>query len=265
MPRSPRRQPVVGRVLVDRLVRDDLEVLGLRRALDVGGQAGAVDLLVVGHLHLGAAVLLHDRRERRALDRVFGDDARVGALARGVVLVGLSGGRARLVRGQPDGRVGGADLRDARLVEDRDRERRGAGVELADVDRRGVVLSRLAGVGRRRLRRPRPGLGGRVVERLVLDREVAGLAAGLLERQLDPLHHVGRLRPLRALQRQRRVHRQGAGLALAFRPAGLVVATRPHGQGDDQHRRARSQHRISFRAVAAATVAVRRRARAWTS
>jgi hypothetical protein len=68
------------------------------------------------------------------------------------------------------------------------------GVELADVDGRGVVLRRLAGVGGDRLRSPRARLRGRVVERLVVDGDVAGLAAGLLERQLDAVHHGRRLR-----------------------------------------------------------------------
>ena len=97
---------------------------------------------------------------------------------------------------------------DAGLVEDRQRDGRRAGVELADVADRGVVGGRLAGVGRRRARLPAAGLRGRVVERLVLDREVAGLAAGLLERELGAVDRRHGLRPRRALQRQARVDRQ---------------------------------------------------------
>src|SRR3712207_7170012 len=48
------------------LFRSDLEALRLRRDLDVLGQAGAVDLLVVGHLDLRAPVFLHqDRKSTR--------------------------------------------------------------------------------------------------------------------------------------------------------------------------------------------------------
>ena len=127
--------------------------------------------------------------------------------------------------------------------------RRGARVELADVHRGRVVLRRLARVRGRRLGRPGAGLRGRVVERLVLDRDVTGLAAGLLERQLDPLDHVGRLRSLGALQRQGGVDRDGLGLAVApARTARLVVVPASHrDQRDRQHRQARSHHRISFR------------------
>ena len=196
--------------------------------LDVRGQAGAVDLLVVGQLDLGAAVLLHDRGQSGALDRVLGDDAGVGALTRRVVLVRLARVRARLVRRQTHGRVGGADLRDAGLVQDRDRDRRSARVELADVDGGRVVLSGLAGVRGRRLRRPGAGLRRRVVERLVLDRDVAGLVAGLLEGELDAVHQGGRLRARSALQREGRVDRDGLGLAAAAAVAAALVSRRRH-------------------------------------
>src|SRR5688572_24485214 len=237
------QRAVVRRVLVDRLVGDHLEALLLRGVLDVPRQAGPVDLLVVEDLHLGAAVLLHERRESGALDGVLRDDAGVRALAARVVLVRLARLGARLVGGESHGRVGRGDLRDARLVEDRDRDRRAARVELAEVHGGAVVLSRLAGVGGDRLRSPRAGLGRRVVERLVVDGDVAGLAADLLQRQLDAVHHGRRLRAGRALQRQGRVDGDRAGglaATAAATAALIVVAARGYAErkrGDKAARR----------------------------
>ena len=209
---------------------------GLSRELDVLAQARAVDLLVVGHEDLRAAVLLHERRESGALNRVLRDDARIGPRAGGVVLVGLARVGARLVRGQAHSGVRGADLRDPGLIEDRDRDRGGARVELADVDGGAVVLSDLAGVGLRGLRRPRAGLGRRVVERLVLDREVAGLAARLVQRELDAVDKSCRLRTGGALERKRRVDGEGlapaAAAATAVATTVVVAAT-----GGDAHRK----------------------------
>src|SRR5439155_17678802 len=96
---------VVRGVLVDRLVGRDLQALCLGRGGDVAGQAGAVDLLVVEQLDLGAPVLLHKGGQRGALDGVLGDDARVGPLTARVVLVRLAGLGAGLVGGQAHGRV----------------------------------------------------------------------------------------------------------------------------------------------------------------
>jgi hypothetical protein len=98
---------------------------------------------------------------------VGGDDAPVGALAGRVVLVGLALVGA-LGAGQADVGVRRRDLQDAGLVEDRERDRRGARVELAEVDDRRRVLRGLAGVGRRLARLPLAGRGGRVVEALYL-------------------------------------------------------------------------------------------------
>src|SRR5215208_6751008 len=235
---------VVRRVLVDRLVGGDLEALLLRGVPDVPREAGPVDLLVVEDLHLGAAILLHERRERGALDGVLRDDAGVGPLARRVVLVRLARLGARLVGGQTHGGVRRGDLWHARLVEDRDRHRGAAGVELADVDGRAVVLRRLARVGGDRLRSPGAGLRRRVVERLVFDGDVTGLAADLLQRQLDAVHHGRRLRAGRALQRQGRVDRDRAGglaaTAATAAAAIAVVATRGYAErerGDEAARR----------------------------
>jgi hypothetical protein len=230
-----KQRAVVRRVLVDRVVGDDLEADLLGRGLDVRGQARAVDLLVVGHLDLRAAVLLHDRGQSGALDRVGGDDARVGALTRRVELVRLAGLRARGVGRQAHVGVRGADLRDAGLVQDRDGDGRGTRVELADVDGRAVVLSGLARVRGRRLRRPRARLSRRVVERLVLDGEVARLVAGLLESELDAVDHGGRLRARCTLERKRRIDLERLGLAaLAAASAALIFVV---AAGADAHRK----------------------------
>ena len=239
-----RQRAVVGRVLVDRLVGGDRQALRLGRGLDVARQARAVDLLVVEQLHLGAAVLLHQRRQRGALDRVLGDDAGVGALPRRVVLVRLTGRRARLVRGQADGRVGRADLRDAGLVEDRDRHGAGARVELAEVDGRRLVLRGLARVGRGLLRRPVGRLGGRVVERRVLDADVARLAAGLLERQLGAVDRGLGLRAAGPLQRIGRVdrHRLGRRRARGLVRVRAVAATGGDAESEHGNEAACSRH-----------------------
>ena len=189
----------------------------LERVLDVLGEAGAVDLLVVGDGDVLAAVLGHDRRQGRALDRVLRDDAQVVALTRRVVLLGLARLGARLVRGQADRGVRGRDLRDRRLslVEDRHRDRRGARVELADVGDGAVVLRDATRVGRGGLRRPVADLSRGVVERLVLHGDVAGLVARLLERELDAVDHRRGLKALSALEREARVDVDGAAFAAA--------------------------------------------------
>jgi hypothetical protein len=204
----------------------------------VARQAGPEDLLVVGHEDLRAAILLHERRESGALDGVLRHDAGVGARPGRVVLVRLARVRARLVGGQANCGVRGTDLRNPALIEDRDRDGRSARVELAEVDSRRAVLSGLAGIGLGRLRRPGSSLRGRVVERLVLDREVTGLTARLIERELDAVHESCRLRTGGALERQRRV--DGEGLAPATTAAGVptttvVVAT---ARGDAHRKRA---------------------------
>ena len=212
---------VVGGVLVDALVALDLQADLLGRQLDVLGQARAVDLLVVEDVGRGAVLLLGQRRQRGALVGVLGQDAGVGAHAGRVVLVGLAGRGAGVVGRDADRGVARADLRDAGLVEDRQRDRGGAGVELADVADRRLVAARLARVGGRRVGLPARRLRGRVVERDVLDRELAGLGARLLERELGAVDRRHGLRARRALQRQRRVDRQllAGGLAAASRPS----------------------------------------------
>ena len=209
----------------------------------------AVDLLVVEDVGARAALLLGEGGQRRALVGVLGQHARVGALAGRVVLVRLAGLGAGVVGGDADRGVARADLGDAGLVEDRQRDRRRAGVELADVADGRVVARDLERVGGRHARLPAALLGGRVVERLVLDRELAGLAAGLLERELRAVDRGLRLRPGRALQRQARVDRERL---LRCRPClvaaavGLVAATGPERQraGREQHADRALVHRV---------------------
>ena len=104
--------------------------------------------------------------------------------SRRVVLVRLARLGARLVRGQADVRVRRADLSDPGLVENRDRHLRDARVVLADVADRVLVGDGRAGVLRALALVGRAGRRERVVEALVLDRVLADLAVGLLERQL---------------------------------------------------------------------------------
>src|SRR5690606_24653112 len=149
---------------------------------------------------------------------------------------------AGLVGREADVGVGRRDLRDPRLVDDRDRDRARARVELADVADRLVVLGDLARVLGGLCRVPVAGLRRGVVERLVLDGHVTGLAARLLQGELDALHHGRGLVLRRALQRKRRVdldglaaataggRRTGAGAA-ATTAVVVVVAARGHAEG----------------------------------
>ena len=202
------QRPVVRRLAVPRVVARDLEPELLRGGLRVLRDALAVDLGVVEDVHVGDALVLHVLRLGGTLDRVDRHDAAVVALAGRVVLVRLARLGARAALGQAESGVGRADLQDPRLVVDRDRDRRGTRVELADVGDRGVVLRDLACVGRRRPRLPLARRRGGVVERLVLDGEVAALVVLLLEGELDALDHVLGLRTRSALQRQGRVDGQ---------------------------------------------------------
>src|SRR5215210_8307952 len=131
-----RKRAVVRGVLVRSIVALNGQTDILRRALDVLRETRAVGGLVVEDVDGLAAVLLHDGRQGRALDRVRRDDARVRALLGRVVLVRLAGLRARIVRGQSDVGVRRADLRDVRLVQDRQRDLRTTGVAPTEVEDR---------------------------------------------------------------------------------------------------------------------------------
>jgi hypothetical protein len=169
------------------------------------GHAVAVDLEVVDEEDALRALLLQQRGERGRLLVVGGRDAPVGAGARGVVLVRLAGLRG-LPPGQADVGVAGRDLEQPGLIEDRDRDRRGAGVELPEVGDRRRVLGGAAGVRRDALGRPGPAVG--VVERDEADGERPRPASRLLQRELlatDGVLGFGLQRPA---QRQARLDRQ---------------------------------------------------------
>ena len=174
---------VVRRLGIDPDVALHLQAELGRGLLEVAREARRVGRLRVPDLDRLASVVLGRRRQGRALDDVGRNDARVRALARRVVLVGLTGLRARLVRGQAHVGVGRADLRDARLVEDRKRDLRRARVVLAQVGDRGRIAHRLAGVLADRRVVGLAGRCGRVVQRGVGDRVVADLVVGRLRRR----------------------------------------------------------------------------------
>ncbi len=137
-----RKRPVVRRLRVDRVRADDLDAVQLGRVGRRLGDTRAVHLLVVEDVQLLDALLGHPLGLRRSLDVVGGHDAPVGAVARRVVLLR----RALVVRAgvlrQLERGVRRADLQEARLVGDRNRDRRGARVELADQRDRVVVVRR---------------------------------------------------------------------------------------------------------------------------
>src|SRR5215217_3236969 len=217
-----RQRAVVRRLAVPGVRARDLDPELLRGRLRVLRDALAVHLGVVEDVHAGHALVLHPLRLRLALDDVDRHDATVVALAARVVLVGLARLSARAGLRQAERGVRRADVQDPGLIGDRDRDRRGARVELADVGDRAVVLGDLARVGRRLPGLPLAGGGGGVVERLVLDRRVAALVALLLQGELDAVDHVLGLRARSTLQRQGRVDGQAAA-ALRGRAAAAAI------------------------------------------
>src|SRR4051794_2245758 len=248
-----RLRAVVGRVAVGALLVAGLHALFLHRLLDVLRDARAVRRLVVPDVDRLAAVLLHDGRESGALDHVARHGPRIGpAVLRDgrVVLLRLTGLRAGLVRRQPDVRVGRRDLRNAALVEDRQRDLRAAGVELTQVEDRALVADRLAGVllglavvGRARV------LRRRVVERHVLDGVLADLAADVLQGELLTVDDGEALTTRGALKRQARVDGQVSAADLAAGPAARAATAGGDPQGERPGRAKRyygtSPHSIS--------------------
>jgi hypothetical protein len=188
------QRPVVRRLAVPGVRSRDLDTELLRSGLRVLRDALAVHLGVVEDVHALDALVVHPLREGGTLDGVDRHDARVVALAGRVVLVRLAGLRAGAALGQAEGGVGRADMRDPGLVGDRDRDGGRAGVELADVGDGVVVRRGLAGVRRGRAGLPLACRSRRVVQRLVVDREVAALVALLLQGKPDALDHVLGLR-----------------------------------------------------------------------
>src|SRR3954452_19006615 len=220
----PGQRAVVRGLGVDALVAEHRDALRLGERSHLIGEALPVDLLVVQDEQLRAAVVLLVGHLRRRLDVVGGDDAAVGALAGRVVLVRLALVGA-LGTGEAYARVGRRYLQDAGLVQDRQRDRRGAGVELTEVDDGRLVLRRLAGVAGRRARLPLAGRRRGVVQALVVDGVLAGLPAGLLEGHLLAVDDRDRLRPGVALQRQARVDGQACAARARARGSSSAAAT----------------------------------------
>ena len=203
----------VGRRRVDPGVARDRDPVKALLQLEQGRQTGAVRFLVIGDGDLRAAGLLHRDQVGGGLDRVDRHDPQVGTGPGRVVLLRLTGGAARQARRQADVRVPRAHLRQSRLVEDRDRHLAGARVELAHVVDGLRVRGRLARVGRRLARVPLAGRRGRVVERLVVHRPLPGLAASLIERELDAIDERVALHARSSLQREARVNVDRVGTA----------------------------------------------------
>src|SRR3954451_3146893 len=167
-----RKGAVVRRLDVDALVAGDRDAVELRGISGGLGNACAVDLLVVGDEHLLHAKLLHPLALNGALDVVCGDDTRIRALAGRVVLARRTLATRAWVLGQLKRRVRRADLHQACLVRDRDRDRLGARVELTDVADDRLVLRGLTRIARRLARIPLTSLSSRVIE--LLEGDLAG-------------------------------------------------------------------------------------------
>ena len=214
---------VVLSVRIDRGEAHDVDpVVGLLER-DQPGHAGAVRLLVAGDRHPGAARLPHRQQVGGGLHGVDRHDPQVRARACRRVASRLARGATGLVRGQPDVRVRGAHLGNPGLVQDRHRDLAGAVVELPDVvdgPRVGRGFARVrGGLARVPTRRV-----GRVVERGVLDRERAGLAARLRQGEPDPVVHRGRLGRRGSARREARVDVDDLPVGRGQRAGGSVVA-----------------------------------------
>ena len=210
---------------VDAVVAGDLEALLSADLLDLVGEALSVDLLVVQDVDLLDALVLHVGRLRGRLDVIGGHDTgerlRAGRLVlRRLALLGTF--RTR----QADVGVRRRDHQDPGLVEQRRGNCRSPRVELAEIRDRLLVADRLAGVLGDLAGLPLAGRRSGVVKRDVLNREIAGLTAGLLQGQLLPADDILGLRPRIALQRKRRVDRQRVATGLAT--AAAASSSSPH-------------------------------------
>ena len=172
----------------------------------VGGQAGPVGGPVVEQEQTTHSEPASDERVRGGLHVVGGDHAGEVALAGRVVAIGLAGGDASAVLGQPDVgargvgdryRAAGARLSTPYLVR---RARRGVRADDADhAAIAGVALSVRCALG---------SVGGhgerhrRVVAGLVAEREAARSEAALAQDELDGRDDLPRDRVVLVLQRQ---------------------------------------------------------------
>ena len=159
-------------------------------------EAVALEALVAEQEHAAGAEAARPPGRRRGLHVVGGDDAREAARPGGIELVGLPLLRSRQELRQADRRRPRADLHEPRLVRDRQRDRRRAGVELSDVGDRARVLDRLAGVLGCPVGIPADPVAarGRVVRGREVHLEVPHPAARVAQRQLLGVDDALRLR-----------------------------------------------------------------------
>ena len=215
--------------------------------------APAVELTVVEGRDATAPSLLHRDRQRAALHRVVRSYADVGPYAARVVLVGFARRRTRQITGQTGGGVRRADLGDAGLVQDRQGDRRRAGVELPDVGDRRAVGGRPAGVAARRLRCPTPATRGGVIERHVADAVAARLGSALGQREPGAPNDREGLRPAQALERQARIHGEPRLLSLTLHGGHERGGERPR-QDKAERQLAHRRHAIGARGMREPTV-----------
>src|SRR4051794_6205267 len=199
-----RESAVVRRLDVDALVADDLDAVHLGGITGGLGNARTVDLLVVGDEELRHAKLLHPGTLNGALDVVRGHDTRVGALAGRVVLARRTLAARARVLSQLERRVRRADLHEAGLVGDWNRDRGSARVELTDVADNRLVLRGLPRIARGLARIPLTRLGSRVIELLEADRAGSDLVVDLRQGEFLALHHVFGLLTIGCVERKAR-------------------------------------------------------------
>ena len=181
-------------------------------------------LLVVQDRRVRAAVLRHHGGQSGALDGVLGHDPQVVARAGRVVLVGLALLGAGLAGGQAHGGVRRADLGDRHLVQDRDRDRARARVELADVGDRVLVLRHLRALAEAASGVQLPAWAVESSSEVYFTVVWPALPPACSSASLIPFT-IARVWSRCALERQRRVHVDRAGAALAGVVAIVVVVS----------------------------------------